>query len=247
MEVTGSTGDAISVASGRGTVDGFMSLQTTASFNNERRLRGFDSTTSRRAGPLDSDPQVRGAAEGDDAKHSRIKFECRRPEAGTVNATGPKETESIAAGEQGAAEGRVTTKDKEKEQRQATLAAIKRDRVHTVGSSPTREASTASEDRMSPLPSLATLTTPATCPGRSWKRSSAFSRESLRSGLASGLYDKEEFSTLLTISKNPSMVAAYDRIVDGKRGSFKKASPTVRDTRGRQVPGWNSRIERRTR
>lgn len=232
-----STGDAISIVSGRGTADDSMSSRTRAGLNNARRLRSVDSTTSRKTGQPDSDPQERSVAEGDNDKHSRIKFECRRSEGGAVNATDPKDSENLVAGEQSAAEGEVTTKDKKMEQRQVTLAAIKHDRGHAVGSSATREAAAASEDNMGPLPSLATLTTQATCPGRSWKRLLAFSTESLRSGVSSGLYGKEEFTTLLTISKNPSMVAAYNRIIDGRRDSFKKARATVRDTRGQQVLG----------
>lgn len=247
VEVTGSTGDAISIVSGTGTAEDSMSSRTRADLNDERRLRSFDSTTSRKTGRPDSDTQERSVAEGDNAKHSRIKFECRESEGGVVNPTDPKETENLVAGGQIATEGGVTTKDKKMEHRQVALAAIKRDRGHAVGSSPTREAATASEEKITPLPSLAIWTTQATCPGRSWKRLSAFSTESLRSGVASGLYDKEEFTTLLTISKDPSMVAAYNRIIDGRQDSFEKARATVRDTRGQQVLGWNSRNKPRTR
>ena len=122
--------------------------------------------------------------------------------------------------------------EKETEHRQATTETIERHHVHTITSSATRSEAispTTNGDAVSLLPSLTSLTRSSSCPGI-LKQSAAFTRQSVRRGIVSGLYDKEEASTLLAISKNPSRVAAYNRIVDGKQGHSKLTSQNVRKT-----------------
>lgn len=46
--------------------------------------------------------------------------------------------------------------------------------------------------------------------------SPAFSAQSVRQGAILGLYGRAEVETLAAIAKNPSRVAAYSRIVEGK-------------------------------
>lgn len=46
----------------------------------------------------------------------------------------------------------------------------------------------------------------------------AFSTQSVRSGRTFGYYGREEVDVLLAISKNPSRIAAYNRITEGKTG-----------------------------
>lgn len=59
--------------------------------------------------------------------------------------------------------------------------------------------------------------------------STAFSRQSVRSGETLGYYGREEVSVLSAISKNPSRIAAYNRITEGKTGQREDGpSPEVR-------------------
>ena len=63
----------------------------------------------------------------------------------------------------------------------------------------------------------------------SLKMTTAFSRQSVRSGVTLGYYGREEMDVLTAISKNPSRIAAYTRITEGKRGSEDDgACPEVR-------------------
>ncbi|CAM9548924.1 unnamed protein product, partial [Scytosiphon promiscuus] len=58
----------------------------------------------------------------------------------------------------------------------------------------------------------------------SMRVSAAFSAQSVRSGATLGYYGREEVDVLSAISKNPSRIAAYNRITEGKQGSQKDES-----------------------
>ena len=64
--------------------------------------------------------------------------------------------------------------------------------------------------------------------------STAFSRQSVRSGETLGYYGREEVDVLSAISKNPSRIAAYNRITQGKT-SNKEDGPSPEVKRGRRV------------
>lgn len=56
--------------------------------------------------------------------------------------------------------------------------------------------------------------------------STAFSTHSVRSGATLGYYGREEVDVLSAISKNPSRIAAYNRITEGKRGKDGDTQPS---------------------
>lgn len=61
----------------------------------------------------------------------------------------------------------------------------------------------------------------ALCPmsALSLRVSPAFSAPSVRQGAILGLYGRAEVETLTAIAKNPSRVAAYSRIVEGRHNN----------------------------
>ena len=72
--------------------------------------------------------------------------------------------------------------------------------------------------------------------------STAFSRQSVRSGETLGFYGREEVSVLSAISKNPSRIAAYNRITEGKAGHIEDGpSPEVRPARSGVSAGCQGR------
>lgn len=136
----------------------------------------------------------------------------------------------------------------EAERRQAALATIEKHRSHRHTASATSPAATAASGAVTTggsttLPlgagaqevsaatkSVATMSVTravsSTCSlagvaaaGKPClSMSTAFSRQSVRSGETLGYYGREEVDVLSAISKNPSRIAAYNRITEGKTG-----------------------------
>lgn len=103
--------------------------------------------------------------------------------------------------------------------RQAALETIEQHRSRAAAPDiiriPEEDVSLKVEGRDTSVPSTARVTT-ATGRTRKSNMSTAFSAESLRWGATLGYYGREEIETLSAISRNPSRVAAYNRIVEGK-------------------------------
>lgn len=112
----------------------------------------------------------------------------------------------------------------EAEHRRAALAAIENRRSrppvpddNSMGTSTTRFSGDGGEDIVPPVSSVASSSTVPSF-AANLKLSAAFSAQSVRLGAILGYYGREEVKTLFAISKNPSRIAAYNRIIKGKRG-----------------------------
>lgn len=128
------------------------------------------------------------------------------------------------------------------ERKRVALATIEQLRSHTAsGSSVARRDSAGSHPSGRPdgkrLSSTAVVpaaraATPTTRAISKFNLSEAFSAQSVRFGATLGYYGREEIDALFLISKNPSRVAAYNRIIEGKDGGCEeeKASPEVQTT-----------------
>ena len=112
----------------------------------------------------------------------------------------------------------------EAERRRAALATIESRRGRPTGSDEdsgiamTRFSDGGGGRSIAPAPSVASSSTIPSF-AANLKLSAAFSAQSVRSGAILGYYGREEVETLFAISKNPSRIAAYNRIIKGKRGA----------------------------
>lgn len=116
------------------------------------------------------------------------------------------------------------------ERRRAALATIEQHRSHTTRSTVSRCGSTLSgkEAKLNCASSVAPVA--ETSRAGTSRLSTAFSPQSVRWGATLGYYGREEVETLFSISKNPSRVAAYNRIIEGKQGNKgEQANPEVRN------------------
>lgn len=120
------------------------------------------------------------------------------------------------------------------ERRRAALATIENQRAF-----PACAAGAAQEgkDRLDVAPAVPTATTLTASAASSSDRvaavqcrphsrmSAAFSAQSVRSGATLGYYGREEVDVLSAISKNPSRIAAYNRITEVKQGNQRDGEP----------------------
>ncbi len=185
----------------------------------EEKEAGGDSAT-------DPTPPVAGSAETAQARAESARrtaeAERRRAALATIkNHRSQPNTASAAVPGAGAAASPAPA---------AALAAA----VEVVGDGAGTRSPGAAEAGTSQLSAgaspAATVPTAGAAPGRSnraaavagkvsFRVSPAFSRQSVRSGVTLGYYGREEMDVLSAISKNPSRIAAYTRITEGKRGS----------------------------
>lgn len=123
-----------------------------------------------------------------------------------------------------AAAGAAARQGVEVECRRAALATIENRRGRPAGSDENSSTAMApfsgraGAGSIVPAPSVASSSTIPTL-AANLKLCEAFSAQSVRSGAILGYYGREEVETLFAISKNPSRIAAYNRIIKGKRGA----------------------------
>ena len=118
--------------------------------------------------------------------------------------------------------GATARQGAEAERRRAALATIENRRGRPSGSDERIGTEmmrfSAAAGSIVPAPSVASSSTISSFDAN-LKLSPAFSAQSVRSGAILGYYGREEVETLIAISKNPSRIAAYNRIIKSKRGA----------------------------
>lgn len=150
----------------------------------------------------------------------------------------------VQAAQTGGETATTMKRSAEAERRRAALATIGKHRSHrhtasgashvavaaatAPGTDTTGRSTTVQESEQDSSSHAGAAASVASAGKRSRSFSAAFSRQSVRSGETLGYYGREEVDVLSAISKNPSRIAAYNRITEGKTGNKENGpSPEV--------------------
>lgn len=247
--IAGSTGARDSVGSGANDTPVAATAATSAAAvgsrvaNSTYKKAPTAGTTTRRScvtpGPL---PNAYQGAHGQSRNAGSVAGENRNT---ALASDTPSESPQSAVGHRAGATA-VVRQGLEAERMSAALATIEQLRTHTApGPSVAPHDLTGLHPfgrpdgtrlSLSVAMSAAREATPARNAAGKSKLSEAFSPQSVRWGATLGYYGREEVDALFAISKNPSRVAAYNRIIEGKDGGREgeNVNPEVQTKRERQ-------------